>query len=109
MINVTGEVPPHVRSGSFSREPAGPACHFESDLIVVRTRDDAKGQSTKSLRSSPRRGSKSRRAGRRLTPNKLHHLFLADYIALYPNARIYAAPGLYEMTGRQRYRAWSIL
>lgn len=31
-----------------------------------------------------------------VAPNKLHHLFLADYIALYPKARIYAAPGLAE-------------
>lgn len=29
-----------------------------------------------------------------LSPNKLHHLFIGDYAAAYPQARIYAAPGL---------------
>lgn len=29
-------------------------------------------------------------------PNKLHHLFAADYFAAYPEATIYASPGLSE-------------
>jgi len=29
-----------------------------------------------------------------IAPNKLHHLFLAPYIASYPKARVYAAPSL---------------
>jgi hypothetical protein len=29
-----------------------------------------------------------------IAPNKLHHLFVQDYIAAYPKARVYAAPGL---------------
>jgi hypothetical protein len=29
-----------------------------------------------------------------VAPNKLHHLYVADYFARYPQARIYAAPGL---------------
>lgn len=31
-----------------------------------------------------------------VSPNKLHHLFVADYVAAYPEARIYASPGLPE-------------
>ena len=31
-----------------------------------------------------------------VAPNKLHHLFLADYVDTYAAARIYAAPGLPE-------------
>ena len=27
-------------------------------------------------------------------PNKLHHLFLAEYITTYPRARVYTAPNL---------------
>lgn len=29
-----------------------------------------------------------------VSPNKLHHLFIADYAAAYPEARLYAPPGL---------------
>src|SRR5262249_23104614 len=29
-----------------------------------------------------------------VAPNRLHHLFIGDYIAAYPEARAYAAPGL---------------
>jgi hypothetical protein len=29
-----------------------------------------------------------------VAPSKVHHLFVADYIAAYPEARIYGAPGL---------------
>lgn len=29
-------------------------------------------------------------------PNKLHHLFVGDYFVAYPNAQVYAAPGLRE-------------
>ena len=29
-----------------------------------------------------------------VAPNKLHHLFIRDYIAAYPEARVCAAPGL---------------
>lgn len=29
-----------------------------------------------------------------ISPNKLHHLFLAEWISAYPNAKTYAAPGL---------------
>ncbi len=29
-----------------------------------------------------------------VSPNKLHHLFIADYAAAYPEARLYASPGL---------------
>ena len=29
-----------------------------------------------------------------VAPNKLHHLYLTEYVTSYPNARIYAAPGL---------------
>lgn len=29
-----------------------------------------------------------------VSPNKLHHLFLADWAATYPAARVYASPGL---------------
>jgi hypothetical protein len=29
-----------------------------------------------------------------VAPNRLHHLFLADYFKVFPQARIYAAPGL---------------
>jgi hypothetical protein len=29
-----------------------------------------------------------------VAPDKLHHLFIRDYIAAYPEARVYAAPGL---------------
>ena len=31
-----------------------------------------------------------------IAPNKLHHLFVPDYIAAYPKARVYAAPGLQQ-------------
>lgn len=31
-----------------------------------------------------------------VTPNKLHHLFLAEWAAAYPSARLYAPPGLRE-------------
>jgi len=29
-----------------------------------------------------------------VAPNRLHHLFIQDYIAAYPEARVYAAPSL---------------
>src|ERR671932_994438 len=29
-----------------------------------------------------------------VSPNKLHHLFIGDYFAAYPEVRIYAPPGL---------------
>ena len=29
-----------------------------------------------------------------VAPNRLHHLFLAEYITLYPQARVYTAPSL---------------
>jgi len=31
-----------------------------------------------------------------VAPNRVHHLFVADYVTAYPKARIYAAPGLPE-------------
>ena len=31
-----------------------------------------------------------------VSPNKLHHLFIGDYFAAYPETRIYAPPGLPE-------------
>src|SRR5882672_5337467 len=31
-----------------------------------------------------------------VSPNRLHHLFIGDYFAAYPQAQIYAAPGLPE-------------
>ena len=31
-----------------------------------------------------------------VSPNRLHHLFVGDYFAAYPQAQIYAAPGLLE-------------
>ena len=31
-----------------------------------------------------------------ISPNKLHHLFLEDWISTYPDANTYAAPGLIE-------------
>jgi hypothetical protein len=31
-----------------------------------------------------------------ISPNKLHHLFLTEWISVYPNAKPYAAPGLIE-------------
>jgi hypothetical protein len=31
-----------------------------------------------------------------VSPNKLHHLFIGDYFTAYPEARIYAPPGLPE-------------
>ena len=31
-----------------------------------------------------------------VAPNRLHHLFIQDYIAAYPEARVYAAPSLPE-------------
>ena len=31
-----------------------------------------------------------------VAPSKVHHLFVGDYIAAYPEARVYAAPGLAE-------------
>ncbi|MBK2106149.1 DUF4336 domain-containing protein [Francisella philomiragia] len=31
-----------------------------------------------------------------ISPNKIHHLFLQDWIELYPNAEVYASPGLRE-------------
>jgi hypothetical protein len=31
-----------------------------------------------------------------VAPSKVHHLFVADYIAGYPQARVYGAPGLAE-------------
>jgi hypothetical protein len=31
-----------------------------------------------------------------VAPNSLHHVFLADWAAAYPEARVYAAPGLAE-------------
>lgn len=31
-----------------------------------------------------------------VAPNSLHHLYLADWIAAYPDAAVYAAPGLRE-------------
>ncbi len=29
-----------------------------------------------------------------ISPNKIHHLFLQDWIALYPDAKVYSSPGL---------------
>jgi hypothetical protein len=31
-----------------------------------------------------------------ISPNKLHHLFLAEWLEAYPSAKSYAAPGLKE-------------
>ncbi|MEY8766445.1 MULTISPECIES: DUF4336 domain-containing protein [Francisella] len=31
-----------------------------------------------------------------ISPNKIHHLFLQDWLELYPNAEVYASPGLRE-------------
>jgi hypothetical protein len=31
-----------------------------------------------------------------ISPNKIHHLFIQDWIALYPNAKAYSSPGLEE-------------
>ena len=31
-----------------------------------------------------------------VAPNSLHHLFIADWMEAYPNARVYAAPGVQE-------------
>lgn len=31
-----------------------------------------------------------------ISPNKIHHLFIQDWIALYPNAKTYSSPGLEE-------------
>lgn len=31
-----------------------------------------------------------------VAPNRVHHLFVTDYLAAYPQARVYAAPGLPE-------------
>ncbi len=31
-----------------------------------------------------------------ISPNKLHHLFLEEWVAAYPDAKCYAAPGLVE-------------
>lgn len=31
-----------------------------------------------------------------VAPNKFHHLYVADYRSMYPDARLYAAPGLRE-------------
>ena len=40
-----------------------------------------------------------------VAPNKLHHLFLADYVTSYPDARMYAAPGLAEKRPDLRFDA----
>lgn len=40
-------------------------------------------------------------------PNKYHHLYVGDYFAAYPNARIYAAPGLSEK--RRDLRFYGVL
>ena len=29
-----------------------------------------------------------------ISPNKIHHLFLQDWIDLFPNAKVYSSPGL---------------
>src|SRR6516164_3591650 len=42
------------------------------------------------------RGGKFGEPGAIIAPNKLHHLFVQDYIAAYPKARVYAAPGLQQ-------------
>lgn len=31
-----------------------------------------------------------------ISPNKIHHLFIQDWVALYPNAKTYSSPGLEE-------------
>ncbi|WP_263477948.1 DUF4336 domain-containing protein [Francisella sp. XLW-1] len=31
-----------------------------------------------------------------ISPNKIHHLFLQDWLELYPNAEVYASPDLRE-------------
>ncbi len=31
-----------------------------------------------------------------VSPNKIHHLFIQDWMALYPNAKAYSSPGLEE-------------
>lgn len=38
-----------------------------------------------------------------VAPNKLHHLYLAEYITSYPSARIYAAPGLSQKRPEIRF------
>jgi hypothetical protein len=61
----------HVAFGSISTDAAGSVSRSMSashkrDPLIARHRNDAMGHSTKSLRSSPLRGSKSREAGSRL-------------------------------------------
>jgi hypothetical protein len=33
-----------------------------------------------------------------VAPSKAHHLFVADYVKAYPDARLHGAPGLAEKT-----------
>ena len=40
-----------------------------------------------------------------VAPNKLHHLFIADYAAAYPDARLYAPPGLRKRRPNIRFHA----
>jgi hypothetical protein len=40
-----------------------------------------------------------------ISPNKLHHLFLAQWLEAYPAARSYAAPGLIEKRADLRFDA----
>ena len=38
-----------------------------------------------------------------IAPNSLHHVFLADWQGLYPDARVYAPPGLRQKRGDIRF------
>lgn len=40
-----------------------------------------------------------------VSPNKLHHLFLAEWAARWPNARLYAPPGLVHKKPELRFDA----
>ncbi|HEX8703943.1 MAG TPA: DUF4336 domain-containing protein [Myxococcaceae bacterium] len=40
-----------------------------------------------------------------VAPNKYHHLFIGDWMAAYPHAQAYAAPGLPEKRGDLRFHA----
>ncbi len=40
-----------------------------------------------------------------VAPSKVHHFFVGDYLAAYPNARVYGAPGLAEKRKDLRFHS----
>lgn len=69
---------------------------FPTRMTVIRLADGSLFiHSPEKLDDDLRRAVEAKGEVRHLvSPNKLHHLFLADWLAAFPQARSYAAPGL---------------